>query len=155
MLNSKKFTIILYQPQIPQNTGNIVRTCSATGSRLRLVPPLGFRTEDKDLKRAGLDYWDGVDVATLEDFPAFLAKAPRESLFFFSSHAKQSHFEGTYPENSFLIFGSETKGLPDWIHKEYSDRFFCIPMIEKTRCLNLSNSVAIGLYEAIRQNLLH
>jgi tRNA (cytidine/uridine-2'-O-)-methyltransferase len=141
--------IILYQPQIPQNTGNIVRTCAATHSGLILVRPLGFSTASRHLKRAGLDYWDGVDVQEIDDLDAYLAEHP--SFFFFSSKSTQPYTQAPYEPNSLLIFGSETAGLPPHLHTNWPDRFFTIPMVPGARCLNLANSAAIVLYEALRQ----
>jgi tRNA (cytidine/uridine-2'-O-)-methyltransferase len=142
--------IILYQPQIPQNTGNIVRTCSVTGTDLMLVPPFGFSISDRWLKRAGLDYWEGVNVTTLENLEEYLENL-EANFYFFSSHAKKHHTDVTYDKNSHLIFGSETSGLPDVFLKRYPERFVKIPMLQDTRCLNLATSVGIGLFEAIRQ----
>lgn len=142
--------IILYQPQIPQNTGNIVRTCSVTGTDLMLVPPFGFSISDRWLKRAGLDYWEGVNVATLENLETYLENL-ESSFYFFSSHATKHHTDVAYDQNSHLIFGSETSGLPEVFLKKYPEKFVKIPMLPGSRCLNLATSVGIGLYEAIRQ----
>lgn len=141
--------IILFQPQIPQNTGNVARTCSATGSGLVLVRPLGFSTQSRHLKRAGLDYWDGVDVQEIDDLDSYLENSP--SFFFFSSKSKAPYTEARFKPNSLLIFGSETAGLPPRFTEKWPERFFTIPMIEGARCLNLANSAAIALYEALRQ----
>lgn len=143
--------IILFQPQIPQNTGNIVRTCSATGADLVLVRPLGFSTNSRHLKRAGLDYWEGVNVLEIDDLEAYLEKTDAP-FYFFSSHAKVSYSDTCYAPNSLLIFGSETKGLAPLFWERWSDRFRTIPMIENTRCLNLASSASIVLYELLRQN---
>lgn len=143
--------IVLYQPQIPQNTGNIVRTCAATGSQLILVPPLGFRTSDRLLKRAGLDYWQGVDVTTEPDIERWLEEQPHP-FYFLSSKAPKTYTEVSYKPNDILIFGAETDGLPARFAERWPDKFLTIPMAEGARCLNLSNSVAIVLYEAFRQN---
>jgi len=143
--------IILFQPQIPQNTGNIVRTCAATGSELILVLPLGFSTQSRWLKRAGLDYWDGVSVEEIDHLDSYLEKTTSQ-FFFFSSKGNQSYETAPYKEDSILIFGSETSGLPPHFWEKYPDRFYTIPMQEGARCLNLSNSCAIVLYEALRQN---
>lgn len=139
--------IILYQPQIPQNTGNIVRTCSVTGTDLILVTPLGFEISDRWLKRAGLDYWEGVNVLTIESLEAYLKD--KDSFYFFSSHGKRSYLDVEYSKDSILIFGSETSGLPDYFHETYPDRFVKIPMLPNKRCLNLATSVGIGLYGAL------
>lgn len=142
--------IILFEPQIPQNTGNIVRTCSITSTDLVLVKPLGFRLTDRYLKRAGLDYWDEVNIEVIEDLRSYLEeqKAP---FYFFSSKAKKWYSEGTYPKNALLIFGSEVSGLPKFFHEAYSEQFYTLPMLPNKRSLNLANSASIVLYEALRQ----
>jgi tRNA (cytidine/uridine-2'-O-)-methyltransferase len=142
--------IVLFQPEIPQNTGNIVRTCKVAGASLLLVRPLGFSTSDKALKRAGLDYWDGVDVQYTDDLYAYLENL-NVPFFFFSSKAKKYHTEVSYTDETHLIFGSETSGLPQKFHDRWPEKFVKIPQKESVRCLNLSNSVAIGLYEGWRQ----
>jgi tRNA (cytidine/uridine-2'-O-)-methyltransferase len=142
--------VILYQPQIPQNTGNIVRTCAAAAAGLVLVHPLGFSTNNRRLKRAGLDYWEGVEVEEIDDLHLYLEDQP--AFFFFSSKAKKSYTEPCYPPESMLIFGSETEGLPASFRARWPDRFFTIPMSVRTRCLNLACSVSIVLFEALRQN---
>jgi tRNA (cytidine/uridine-2'-O-)-methyltransferase len=142
--------LILFQPQIPQNTGNIARTCSATGTGLVLVHPLGFSTQNRWLKRAGLDYWEGVDVEEIDDLEAYLEKT-KNSFYFFSSKGKKRYTDVEYDSETLLIFGSETAGLPEKYWERWPDRFVTIPMIEEARCLNLANSAAIGLYEALRQ----
>jgi tRNA (cytidine/uridine-2'-O-)-methyltransferase len=142
--------IILFQPQIPQNTGNIVRTCSVTGTGLILVHPLGFSTQSRWLKRAGLDYWEGVDVEEIEDLDTYLEKSS-DPFFFFSSKATRTYLEAEYQPNSLLIFGSETKGLPAKYFEKWPERFFKIPMLPQVRCLNLATSAGIALYEALRQ----
>lgn len=141
--------IILYQPQIPQNTGNIVRTCHATGAELILVPPLGFQTDDKSLKRAGLDYWEGVSVSYLDNLMEFLENQTLP-FYFFSSKGETVYSDVHYPKDSLLIFGSETTGLPIEFREKWPEKFLTIPMRKNSRCLNLSNSVAIALYEALR-----
>jgi tRNA (cytidine/uridine-2'-O-)-methyltransferase len=140
--------IILFQPEIPQNTGNIARTCAATRTGLVLVRPLGFSISDRQMKRAGLDYWKSVAIEAVDDIERFLQEGP---VFFFSSKATRSYTEATYPKNSILIFGSETRGLPPEFWEKYPDQFYTIPMVKGERCLNLSSSVAIVLYEALRQ----
>jgi tRNA (cytidine/uridine-2'-O-)-methyltransferase len=142
--------IVLFQPQIPQNAGNIVRTCSVTGTSLILVKPLGFSTNSRHLKRAGLDYWEGVDVAEIEDLDKFLEETAAP-FFFFSSHAKTLYTEAPYTQDALLIFGSETHGLPEYYWKKWPEKFFTIPMIESARCLNLATSAGIVLYEGLRQ----
>lgn len=142
--------IILFQPQIPQNTGNIVRTCSVTGTSLSLVRPLGFSITDRWLKRAGLDYWEGVDVSFIDDFTQFLDTSSLP-FYFFSSKASQRYTDISYTHDDLLIFGSETSGLPPQYTEKWPDRFATIPMIPESRCLNLATSVGIVLYEAWRQ----
>lgn len=142
--------IVLFQPQIPQNTGNIVRTCKATGAKLYLVKPLGFSVTDRWLKRAGLDYWDGVDVNFIDDFPSFVENTCQR-FFFYSSHATKLYTEIAYEGDDFLVFGSETAGLPQEFWGKWPDQFCTIPKRGEARCLNLANAVSIVLYEAWRQ----
>ncbi len=142
--------IVLFEPQIPQNTGNIVRTCKATGNELILVKPLGFSISDKALKRAGLDYWDGVSVSTIDDLALFLENISAP-FYFFSSHASRRYTEVSYSADAILIFGSETAGLPAWVHRSWPDRFLTLPMKKDSRCLNLANTASIVIYEAWRQ----
>lgn len=141
--------IVLYQPQIPQNTGNIARTCVAASAGLVLVHPLGFSTQNRHLKRAGLDYWKDVNVEAIDDLSAYLENQP---FFFFSSKADKPYTDARFPSDSVLIFGSETTGLPEIFWEKWPDRFFTIPMAPNARCLNLACSAAIVLYEALRQN---
>jgi tRNA (cytidine/uridine-2'-O-)-methyltransferase len=141
--------IILYSPQIPQNTGNIARTCAATGAVLTLVRPLGFSISDKHMKRAGLDYWDRVNLEVVDDLEETLTP---EKCYFFSSKTTRSYTEASFEQDAQLIFGSETDGLPDFLWDKYPDRFYTIPMKEGQRCLNLATSAAIVLYESLRQN---
>lgn len=143
--------IVLFQPQIPQNAGNIARTCAATGTSLVLVRPFGFSTNSRQLKRAGLDYWSDVAIEEIEDLTTYLENE-EEPFYFFSSKAKQPYINGAYTSQSTLIFGSETAGLPEIFWQKWPEKFLKIPMKETARCLNLSNSVAIALYEALRQN---
>jgi tRNA (cytidine/uridine-2'-O-)-methyltransferase len=143
--------IILFQPQIPQNAGNVVRSCAVTGTSLRMVRPLGFTPTDKHLKRAGLDYWEGVDVGIIEDLESYLEQCS-SPFFFFSSKVEQRYTDIQYPSNSILIFGSETAGLPLHYHERWKEKFATIPMRPGVRCLNLATSVGIVLYEALRQN---
>lgn len=142
--------IILYQPQIPQNTGNIVRTCAVTGTSLALVPPLGFSINDRWLKRAGLDYWEGVDVTTIDDLEAHLNSLPTP-FYFLSSKATKKYSDVKYEREDTLIFGSETAGLPARFHELWPEKFVTIPMVPGVRCLNLATSVGIVTYEALRQ----
>ncbi len=143
--------IVLIHPQIPQNTGNIARTCAATGTSLHLVRPLGFSTDDKSLKRAGLDYWNLLDIHYYDDLENFLAKHPSAEMRFFTTKAPRSYAGMTYSDDSFLIFGSESSGLPEELLIKYPDSCCRIPMIDESRSLNLSNSAAIAVYEALRQ----
>ncbi len=142
--------IILFQPQIPQNTGNIVRTCAVTGVELILVKPLGFSTSNRWLKRSGLDYWEGVNVTIIEDLYHYLEETPHP-FYFYSSHATNLYTTPSYDPASILIFGSETQGLAPIFHTTWPEKFFTIPMQKKSRCLNLSNAVSIVVYEAWRQ----
>lgn len=141
--------IVLFEPKIPQNAGNIARTCAITHTDLIMVKPLGFSTSDRMLKRAGLDYWQDVSVSYIEDLNHFLEN--KSSFYFFSSKATNFYHEITYNENDILIFGSETAGLPSWVHKKWPEKFAKIPMRQGFRSLNLANSVSIVLYEALRQ----
>ena len=144
--------IVLVEPEIPQNTGNIACTCAATGSELHLVEPLGFRLEDKYLKRAGLDYWPLVKVHVHPDFADVLAAYPGASFYYASTKAPQSYTQVDYPKDVFLVFGRESRGLPENLLERVYDRCIRIPMVEGARSLNLSNSVAICAYEVLRQH---
>ena len=143
--------IVLYQPEIPQNTGNIARTCAATGSTLHLIKPLGFSLADKYLKRAGLDYWHMMEYHVHENFEELLSLYPDAKMHFLSTKAPKGYTEINYGANDFLVFGCETKGLPESLLSRVYDRCVRIPMVTGARSLNLSNSVAIVLYEALRQ----
>jgi len=152
-LNEETLTIVLFQPQIPQNVGNVVRTCGVTGNSLILVRPLGFSTTSRHLKRAGLDYWEGVDVSIIEEEELEeLLQTKKAPCFFFSSHGKKRITDLSYPPNSILVFGSETEGLPKYFFEKWPEAFGKIPMVEGSRCLNLATSVGIVTYEAMRQN---
>lgn len=142
--------IVLFQPEIPQNTGNIIRTCSVSGSSLVLVHPLGFSIQSRHLKRAGLDYFEGVHIEEIDNLEEYLEG--KNPFFFFSSKAKKAYTEAKIPMGSYLIFGSETKGLEKHFFQRWPEHFFTIPMKENARCLNLATSVGIVLYEALRQN---
>jgi tRNA (cytidine/uridine-2'-O-)-methyltransferase len=143
--------IVLFEPEIPQNTGNIVRTCAATNSELHLIEPLGFEFSDKALRRAGLDYWKECDIKIYKNIVEFWEKNNGCEVFFASTKAAKRYDEVKYSENSFVFFGPESRGLPeDLLHDNY-DKCVRIPMINDIRSLNLSNSVAIILYEALRQ----
>ncbi|HSQ33310.1 MAG TPA: tRNA (uridine(34)/cytosine(34)/5-carboxymethylaminomethyluridine(34)-2'-O)-methyltransferase TrmL [Peptostreptococcaceae bacterium] len=145
--------IVLVEPEIPQNTGNIIRTCAATKSKLHLVRPLGFSMDDKYLKRSGLDYLDLVDIQYYDSFDELKQNNPDGEFFYGTTKVKQAHSDVEYKDNCFLVFGKETKGLPEDLIKENLDTCIRIPMlnIERARSLNLSNSVAIVVYEALRQ----
>lgn len=143
--------IVLVEPQIPQNTGNIARTCAVTGSRLHLVCPMGFKIDDKKLKRAGLDYWHDLDITSYENLDAFLEKNKGEYMYFFTTKAKNVYSEVSYKNNCFLIFGREDAGLPECLLKDNKNSCVRIPMKHNLRSLNLSNTVAIGTYEVLRQ----
>lgn len=145
--------IVLHEPEIPQNTGNISRTCAATHSSLHLIKPFGFTIDDRQLKRAGLDYWQYLDIHYYENLEDFYSKNPDalENCYYYSTKAAHGYTEVQYPKKVFLMFGKETKGLPEDLLKEHYDHTVRIPMWEDLRSLNLSNSVAIGVYEALRQ----
>jgi tRNA (cytidine/uridine-2'-O-)-methyltransferase len=143
--------IALIEPQIPPNTGNIARLCAATDTSLHLIEPLGFSINDGDLKRAGLDYWDAVDLWVHPNWRAFREAMDRERCLYFSSHAEQEYFDAPYRANSCLVFGSETVGLPERIREKHPERCFRIPMSGPVRSLNLATAAGIVLYEAIRQ----
>lgn len=145
--------VVLVEPEIPQNTGNIIRTCAATGTILHLVRPLGFSLEDKYLKRSGLDYWDIANIQYYDSFEEVVEKNPGGKFFYSTTKVNQSHSDVEYVDNSFIVFGKETKGLPETLIKENLQTCIRIPMVnvEKARSLNLSNSVAIVVFEALRQ----
>lgn len=142
--------IVLLEPEMPANTGNIGRTCVATGTRLHLIEPMGFRINEKTVRRAGLDYWEHLDVTIYDDFQDFLNKNPEAigKLYMFTTKARHAYCDVTYPEDAYLMFGKESAGIPEEILVEYEQYCVRIPMLEQIRSLNLSNSVAIGLYEA-------
>ncbi|MHB1316038.1 MAG: tRNA (cytidine(34)-2'-O)-methyltransferase [Christensenellales bacterium] len=146
------FHIVLVEPQIPQNTGNIVRTCAVTGAQLHLVKPLGFSIEDRYLKRAGLDYWCGVDVSVHDNFYCLQKQFPGGRFFYFTTHGALCYAEQEFLPGDFLVFGSETAGLSKDILNIEPAHCLRMPMREGYRCLNLSNAVAVALYEALRQN---
>lgn len=143
--------IVLVEPEIPQNTGNIARTCACTGARLHLVEPMGFRATERNLKRAGCDYWDEVDIVRWPCADAFFEAHGADELHLFTGHAARSFVDAAYSDGAFLVFGRESRGLDPVILERFSDRCVRIPMREGLRSLNLSNSVAIGVYEALRQ----
>jgi tRNA (cytidine/uridine-2'-O-)-methyltransferase len=143
--------IVLYSPEIPQNTGNISRTCAVTGARLHIIKPIGFEISDRTLKRAGLDYWDKLDVTYYENYDDFIRQNGDSNLYFFSSHAERSFAEVEYQDDVYLVFGRESVGLPKDLVESNIHRSLRIPMRRTLRCLNLSNSVAIAVYEVLRQ----
>ena len=145
--------IVLLEPEIPANTGNIGRTCVATGSRLHLIEPLGFQINEKQLRRAGMDYWKDLDVTVYDDFADFLEKNPecRGRLYMATTKAKHVYTDVDFEEDAYIMFGKESAGIPEEILVDYEDSCVRIPMLENIRSLNLSNSVAVVLYEALRQ----
>lgn len=143
--------IVLVEPQIPQNTGNISRTCAVTGATLHLIKPYGFTISDKQLKRAGLDYWDKLTIFEYESLSEFLLKNKDAKMFFFTTKGKNTYSSVCYPDNAFLVFGREDKGLPEGLLYNNPDACVRIPMRNELRSLNLSNSVAIAAYEVLRQ----
>lgn len=151
-----KINIVLVEPEIPQNTGNIARSCAATGAKLHLVHPLGFSISDKQVKRAGLDYWDKLELEEHASFSEFLGKYdPKDNnMFFLTTKGQKCYSDIDYSnmEEVFLLFGKETKGLPEDILQEYLEKAIRIPMLPTLRSLNLSNSVAIVLYEVLKQD---
>ena len=146
-----ELNIVLVEPEIPQNTGNIARTCAATGARLHLVEPMGFTVDDKKLKRSGLDYWYLLDITYYKSLDDFFEKNKDGKFFYFSTKARHTYAEIDYPDKAYLVFGKETAGLPEELLLKNKDNTVRIPMISDARSLNLSNSVAIGVYEALRQ----
>ncbi len=143
--------IVLVEPEIPQNTGNIARTCAAVGASLHLVKPLGFEIDDRKLKRAGLDYWDKLDITYYDSLEDFLEKNKNETMFFYTTKAPRAYTDVSYPKRVFIVFGKETKGLPEELLYENPDKCVRIPMRDTLRSLNLSNSVAVAVYEVLRQ----
>lgn len=143
--------IVMVEPEIPQNAGNVARTCAATGARLHLVGPMGFTPDDKKLKRAGLDYWYLLDITYYDSLDEFFEKNPDGKFFYFSTKAQHRHSDIEYPDNAYLVFGKETAGLPEKLLFENPDTTVRIPMIDEARSLNLSNAIAIGVYETLRQ----
>ncbi len=143
--------IVLVEPQIPQNTGNIARTCAATGARLHLVEPMGFHVDDKKLKRAGLDYWHLLDITYYEDLEDFFQKNSDGRFFYFTTKGRHIHTEVSYPDNCYLVFGREDAGLPEELLKENEKSCLRLPMRSEARSLNLSNTVAVGVFEVLRQ----
>lgn len=143
--------VVLFEPQIPQNTGNIVRTCAVTGSDLILVPPLGFSLSSRYLKRAGLDYWEDVNIKKVDNLITYLENL-ETSFYFFSTKGKKVYTDVDYTPSDHLVFGSEVAGLPKVFHERWPEKFYRLPMKKEARCLNLANTVSIVVYEALRQN---
>ncbi len=146
-----KLNIVLFEPEIPQNTGNIARTCAATGASLHLVKPMGFEIDDRKLKRAGLDYWHLLDITYYENTDDFFEKNRGGEFFFATTKGRHVYSDIEFPDNAYLIFGKETKGIDEKILIKHEERCMRIPMISDARSLNLSNSVAICAYEFLRQ----
>jgi len=142
---------VLHEPQIPQNTGNIARTCAITGAALHLIKPFGFKITDKNLKRAGLDYWDKLEIYYYENLEDFFSKNPDADVYYFTTKGKNVYSNISYPDNSYIMFGREDKGLPETLLHDNPEKCVRIPMRNKLRSLNLSNSVAISVYEILRQ----
>ena len=147
----KPVNIVLYSPEIPQNTGNIARTCAVTGAALHIIRPIGFEISDRTLKRAGLDYWDKLSVTYYDSLADFEAQHPDADIYYLSSKGQRSAFEVAYREGVFLMFGKETAGLPPELLERCAERAVRLPMLPDRRCLNLSNAVAVTVYEALRQ----
>lgn len=146
------FNIVLVEPEIPQNTGNIARTCAATGSRLHIVKPMGFEIDDKKLKRAGLDYWHLLGVVYYEDLEDFFYKNTGGRFFYATTKGLNTYADAKFQDGDYILFGKETKGLPEDLLYKNREQCIRIPMIDEARSLNLSNSVAVVVYEALRQN---
>ncbi len=144
--------IVLHEPEIPANTGNIGRTCVAAGARLHLIEPMGFRITQKEVKRAGLDYWDQLDVTVYDSYEDFLEKNPNAKIYMATTKAKHTYTEVSYEPDCYIMFGKESAGIPEEILVEHPETSIRIPMMGDIRSLNLGNSVAIVLYEALRQN---
>ena len=147
-----KLNIVLLEPEIPANTGNIGRTCVATGTKLHLIEPLGFSLSEKALKRAGMDYWKDLDVTTYLDYEDFVEKNPNAKIYYATTKALKTYTDVQYEDDCYIMFGKESAGIPEEILLENQERAVRIPMIGDIRSLNLANSVAIVLYEALRQN---
>lgn len=143
--------IVLHCPEIPQNTGNIARTCAVTGASLHLIKPLGFEIDDRKLKRAGLDYWHALDVFLYDNLDDFFSRNGTSHIYYFTTKAPRKYTDVTYPDQTWLMFGRETAGLPEELLRKHPDRCLRIPMLERLRSLNLSNSAAVAVYEVLRQ----
>ncbi len=143
--------IVLVEPEIPQNTGNIARTCAATGARLHIVEPMGFKIDDKKLKRAGLDYWHLLDITFYKNLDNFFEENKGGNFYFFTTKGRMVYSDVSYPDNCFIFFGKETKGLPEELLLKYKENAVRVPMVGGARSLNLSNTVALAAYEVLRQ----
>ena len=144
--------IVLFEPEIPANTGNIGRTCVATGTRLHLIEPLGFRLNEKSIKRAGMDYWEHLDVTRYINFEDFMEKNPNAKIYMATTKGQHVYSDVNYEPDCYIMFGKESAGIPEEILVKHPDNCIRIPMLSEIRSLNLSNSVAVVLYEALRQN---
>ena len=151
----KKFNIVLFEPEIPQNTGNIARLCACTGASLYLVGKLGFSLSDKYTKRAGMDYWESVDVKKVDTLEQLQSEYKNATFYYLTTKSKKSYFDAGFKEGDFFVFGPESRGIPEAILNKNQATSITIPMLEGQRSLNLSNSVSIVLYEAIRQGFLN
>ena len=148
-----KINIVLHEPEIPQNTGNIARTCAATGASLHIIRPMGFEIDDRKLKRAGLDYWDKLDITYYDSLEDFNSKNPDAVIYYYTTKAPRAYTEiDRYPESVYIMFGKESRGLPEELLHENKDFCVRIPMRDMLRSLNLSNSVAIAVYEILRKD---
>ena len=147
-----ELNIVLYEPEIPANTGNIGRTCVATGTRLHLIEPLGFRLDEKSIRRSGMDYWKELNVSTYVNWDEFCERNPGAKVYMATTKAQHVYTEISYEPDCYILFGKESAGIPEELLKEHPDACIRIPMIGETRSLNLSNAVAVVLYEALRQN---
>ena len=152
MIINSKFNVALFEPEIPQNTGNIVRLCACTGAKLFLIGKLGFSLSEKYVKRAGLDYWDSVEIVKVNSLEELWQQYPKSTFYYLTTKSKNKYTDVKFKDGDFIVFGPETRGLPETLLKEKSQTAVTIPMLDGQRSLNLSNSVAIVLYEAIRQN---
>ena len=144
--------IVLHEPEIPQNTGNIARTCAATGASLHLIRPMGFTVDDKKLKRAGLDYWDKLDITYYDGLDDFYQKHPGAVIYYFTTKGRHKYTDVTYPEEVYIMFGKESAGLPESVLFAHPDHAVRVPMRPNLRSLNLSNTVAIAVFEILRQH---
>jgi tRNA (cytidine/uridine-2'-O-)-methyltransferase len=147
-----RINVVLHEPEIPQNTGNIARICTATGARLHLIKPFGFSVENKHLKRAGLDYWEKIDITYYDNFEEFVKTISVENIYLFTKKATRSYAEISFSGDVYLVFGKETYGLHEEILDAFKERCYRIPMRREARSLNLANAVAVVVFEALRQN---